>query len=160
MPSRKRHSAGLLMYRRAADATLEVLIAHPGGPFFARKDAGAWSIPKGEVEADEDARVCALREFQEETGICADDRPLIALGEVRQSGGKRVEAWAFAGEWAGGRPNSNSFEIEWPPRSGKMQSFPEIDRLEWFTLRDARVKLNAAQVEFLDRLAAISGENG
>jgi len=148
------------MYRRAADTSLEVLIAHPGGPFFARKDQGAWSIPKGEVEAEEDARVCALREFQEETGICADDRPLLALGEVRQSGGKRVEAWAFAGEWAGGRPNSNSFEIEWPPRSGRMQSFPEIDRLEWFQLPEARVKLNPAQAEFLDRLCAILNENG
>lgn len=148
------------MYRRGADSRLEVLIAHPGGPFFARKDNGAWSIPKGEVEVDEDARVCALREFQEETGICADDRPLLTLGEVRQSGGKRVEAWACEGEWAGGRPNSNSFEIEWPPRSGRMQSFPEIDRLEWFSLSEARVKLNHAQTEFLDRLSAILSENG
>ena len=144
------------MYRRTADSAFEVLIAHPGGPFFARKDDGAWSIPKGEVEADEDALVCALREFQEETGICAEDRTLIALGEVRQSGGKRVEAWAFAGDWAGGRPSSNTFEIEWPPRSGKMRTFPEIDRLEWFSLHDARVKLNPAQTEFLDRLTAIA----
>lgn len=145
---------------RHGEAGVEVLIAHPGGPFFARKDAGAWSIPKGEVEDGEDARACALREFQEETGICADDRPLLALGEVRQSGGKRVEAWAFAGEWAGGRPNSNSFEIEWPPRSGRMQRFPEIDRLEWFPLSEARVKLNPAQAAFLDRLSAILRENG
>jgi predicted NUDIX family NTP pyrophosphohydrolase len=135
------------------------LIAHPGGPFFARKDEGAWSIPKGEVETDEDARLCALREFQEETGICADDHPLLELGEIQQRGGKRVEAWAFAGDWAGGRPNSNTFEIEWPPRSGRMQSFPEIDRLEWFALAEARVKLNPAQAEFLDRLAAILSEN-
>jgi predicted NUDIX family NTP pyrophosphohydrolase len=147
------------MFRRGADSSLEVLIAHPGGPFFARKDEGAWSIPKGEVEADEDARLCALREFQEETGICADDHPLLALGEIQQRGGKRVEAWAFAGEWAGGRPHSNSFEIEWPPRSGRMQSFPEIDRLEWFALGEARVKLNPAQAEFLDRLTAILSEN-
>jgi predicted NUDIX family NTP pyrophosphohydrolase len=158
MATRKRHSAGLLMYRVRAE--LEVLIAHPGGPFFARKDEGAWSLPKGEVEADEDAQRCALREFQEETGICADDHPLIALGEIQQRGGKRVEAWAFAGDWSGGRPNSNSFEIEWPPRSGRMQSFPEIDRLEWFALAEARVKLNPAQAEFLDRLAAILSENG
>ena len=148
------------MYRRGPDAGLQVLLAHPGGPFFARKDAGAWSIPKGEVEADEDAQRCALREFREETGICADDRPLHHLGEVQQRGGKRVQAWAFAGDWAGGRPNSNSVALEWPPRSGRIQRYPEIDRLEWFSLSEARVKLNPAQAEFLDRLVAISSEIG
>ena len=160
MPARKKHSAGLLMYRRGTDQRLQVLLAHPGGPFFARKDAGAWSLPKGELEGDEPAQGCALREFQEETGICARDKPLLALGEIQQRGGKRVEAWAFEGDWAGARPQSNSFEIEWPPRSGRVMQFPEIDRLEWFALSEARVKLNPAQCEFLDRLSAILRENG
>jgi predicted NUDIX family NTP pyrophosphohydrolase len=142
------------MYR-VASGGLEVLLAHPGGPFFARKDVGAWSIPKGEVEADEDARACAIREFQEETGISPVGVPLQHLGEVQQRAGKRVEAWAFAGDWAGERPESNHFEIEWPPRSGRMQRFPEIDRLEWFALAEARLKLNPAQSEFLDRLSAL-----
>jgi predicted NUDIX family NTP pyrophosphohydrolase len=156
MPTRKRHSAGLLMYRRGLE--LEVLLAHPGGPFFAHKDAGAWTIPKGEVAQGEDARACALREFQEETGIVPGDAELQPLGEIQQSGGKRVEAWAFAGAWAGGRPESNHFELEWPPRSGRMQSFPEIDRLEWFGLSEARLKLNPAQTAFLDRLSAMLDE--
>lgn len=155
MPPRKLRSAGLLMYRQSAEQPLEVLLAHPGGPFFARKDAGAWSIPKGELEPDEDAEACALREFEEETGIRPGEAQLLHLGEIRQRGGKRVEAWAFAGEWAGGRPNSNTFEMEWPPRSGKKQSFPEIDRLEWFSLSEAQQKLNPAQIAFLERLVAL-----
>jgi predicted NUDIX family NTP pyrophosphohydrolase len=146
------------MYRRDPDAGVQVLLAHPGGPFFARKDAGAWSIPKGELESDEEPRLCALREFEEETGIRPDSAALQPLGEIQQRGGKRVEAWAFAGEWAGGRPSSNSFEMEWPPRSGKKQSFPEIDRLEWFSLAQARAKLNPAQVELLDRLRVLLDE--
>jgi predicted NUDIX family NTP pyrophosphohydrolase len=155
MASRKQRSAGLLMYRREPDGSLRVLLAHPGGPFFARKDAGAWTIPKGEVEPDEDPRACALREFQEETGIDPLGKPLQHLGEVQQKAGKRVEAWAFQGEWNGDRPHSNLFELEWPPRSGKKQSFPEIDRLEWFELAAAREKLNPSQATLLDRLLAL-----
>lgn len=146
------------MYRRGPDGSLEVLLAHPGGPFFARKDAGAWTIPKGEVDPGEDPRACALREFQEETGISAAAAELQALGEIQQRGGKRVEAWAFAGSWDGGRPASNHFEIEWPPRSGRMKSFPEIDRLCWFSIEQARLKMNPAQTMFLDRLSALLNE--
>jgi predicted NUDIX family NTP pyrophosphohydrolase len=140
------------MYRVGPESGLEVLLAHPGGPFFARKDAGAWTIPKGELDADEDALACAQREFHEETGISVANVELTPLGEIQQRGGKRVEAWAFAGSWEGERPTSNHFEIEWPPRSGRKQSFPEIDRLEWFTFAEARLKMNPAQIEFLDRL--------
>jgi predicted NUDIX family NTP pyrophosphohydrolase len=151
MPQRKTRSAGLLVYR-VRDGAIEVLLAHPGGPFFARKDAGAWTIPKGEIGDDEDARACALREFEEETGQKPIVEGWLELGSVRQRGGKEVLAWAVQGDWPGGPPRSNSFEIEWPPRSGKRQSFPEIDRLEFFSLSDARAKLNAAQIAFLERL--------
>ena len=145
-------SAGLLMYRRREGA-LEVLLAHPGGPFFRNKDAGAWTLPKGEVEEGEQALACALREFREETGIPVATTELLTLGEIRQRGGKRVLAWAFEGEWDGsGPPPSNTFEIEWPPRSGKRASFPEIDRLAFFPLAEARTKILAAQAELLDRL--------
>ena len=154
MASRK-HSAGLLMYRLSPEAGLEVLLAHPGGPFFARKDAGVWTIPKGELDEGEDARACAQREFHEETGISVANIELTPLGEIQQRGGKRVEAWAFAGSWEGERPTSNLFEMEWPPRSGRKQSFPEIDRLSWFALAEARLKINPAQTELLDRLSVL-----
>jgi len=153
-------SAGLLMFRRPAGAdSLVVLLAHPGGPFFRNKDAGAWSIPKGELEASEDALACARREFREETGIEPGEAVLFALGEVRQKGGKRVLAWAF--EAPPGEldltvlPASNTFELEWPPKSGKRQTFPEIDKLAFFTLEEAHVKILSAQSELLDRLAAL-----
>jgi predicted NUDIX family NTP pyrophosphohydrolase len=152
MTQRKTRSAGLLVYRVRAGGAIEVLLAHPGGPFFARKDAGAWSIPKGEISDDEDPRACALREFEEETGQKPVTERWLELGSVRQRGGKEVLAWAVEGDWPGGPPRSNTFEIEWPPRSGKRRSFPEIDRLEFFSLDEARSKLNAAQIEFLDRL--------
>jgi predicted NUDIX family NTP pyrophosphohydrolase len=153
-------SAGLLMYRRRAGPdALAVLLAHPGGPFFRNKDDGAWSLPKGELEADEDALACARREFREETGIEPGETALFALGEVRQKGGKRVLAWAFEappGELdLTALPACNTFELEWPPKSGKRQSFPEIDKLAFFTLAEARRKILSAQVEFLDRLAAL-----
>jgi predicted NUDIX family NTP pyrophosphohydrolase len=152
-------SAGLLMYRRPEGPdSLAVLLAHPGGPFFRNKDDGAWSLPKGELVADEDALACARREFREETGIDPGDAVPIALGEIRQKGGKRVLAWAFEappGELdLTALPPSNTFELEWPPRSGKLQSFPEIDKLAFFTLEEARVKILSAQSELLDRLAA------
>jgi predicted NUDIX family NTP pyrophosphohydrolase len=147
-----RTSAGILLWRRG-DGRLEVLLGHPGGPFFARKDAGVWSILKGETAADdEDLELLARREFEEETGHVAPDGPAIALGEVRQAGGKVVHCWALEGELDPERASSNTFEMEWPPRSGKTQEFPEIDRVAWFDLATARAKLNAAQTAFLDRL--------
>jgi predicted NUDIX family NTP pyrophosphohydrolase len=145
-------SAGLLMYRGRGRA-LEVFLAHPGGPFFLRRDLGAWTVPKGEVASDEDPRAAARREFHEEIGLGANE-PWIDLGEVRQKGGKRVRAWAFEGDApCGFAPRSNSFEVEWPPRSGHRRSFPEIDRAEFFDLQTARAKINEAQVRFLERLA-------
>jgi predicted NUDIX family NTP pyrophosphohydrolase len=147
-----RTSAGILLWRRG-DGRLEVLLGHPGGPFFARKDAGVWSILKGETAADdEDLELLARREFEEETGHVAPDGPAIALGEVRQAGGKVVHCWALEGELDPERASSNTFEMEWPPRSGETQEFPEIDRVAWFDLATARAKLNAAQAAFLDRL--------
>jgi predicted NUDIX family NTP pyrophosphohydrolase len=147
-----RRSAGILLWRRG-DGRLEVLLGHPGGPFFARKDAGVWSILKGETAADdEDLELLARREFEEETGHAAPDGPAIALGEVRQAGGKVVHCWSLEGELDPERASSNTFEMEWPPRSGETQEFPEIDRVAWFDLATARAKLNAAQTAFLDRL--------
>ena len=148
-------SAGLLMYDGRDN--VRVLLAHPGGPFFAKKDEGAWSIPKGLVEAGEDLLTAAIREFQEETGYCpSEGSPFCLLGEVRLKSGKQVHAWGFPGTWEHGRiPDSNSFEMEWPPKSGKKQSFPEIDRAEMFSLEDAYRKINPSQSPFLDRLVEI-----
>jgi predicted NUDIX family NTP pyrophosphohydrolase len=144
-------SAGVLMYRRT-DRGLEVLLAHPGGPFFVKKDAGGWTIPKGEPADGEALEAAAAREFTEETGLPVT-APLAPLGEVRQKGGKTVHAWAFSGELPPGfTPASNTFELEWPPRSGRKQLFPEIDRAEMFPLEIAREKINPAQAVFLDRL--------
>ena len=148
--ARAKLSAGLIMYR--GFPALEVFLVHPGGPFFAKKDLGAWSIPKGLVEPGEDPRLAALREFSEEVGLPVTSE-LLELGSVTQKGGKRVSAWAFAGDAPPGyAPASNSFELEWPPRSGRRQSFPEVDRAEFFPVDLARQKLIAAQVPFLDRL--------
>ena len=153
---RSRISAGLLMFRRK-DGKLEVLLVHPGGPFFARKDEGAWTIPKGEAAPDEDLLTRSQIEFQEELGI----RPQgnwIELGSIKQKGGKTVHAWAFEGDLPDSfRLKSNTFEIEWPPRSGKLKQFPEIDRVEFFAEEVARRKINPAQVPFLDRLRAALG---
>jgi len=143
-------SAGLLMFRRRDG--LEVFLVHPGGPFFRNKDEGAWSIPKGEVKPSEDPLSTARREFSEETGIDVLHKSYIALGAVRQKGGKRVTAWAFEGDCDPAAIQSNTFEIEWPPRSGKRQSFPEVDRAEFFAPDAARVKLNPAQAELVTRL--------
>ena len=161
MPKR---SAGIVLFRRAGaggdGAALEVLLVHPGGPFWARKDAGAWSIPKGEVDPGEDERACALRELQEETGGAFRDAPaeaLVPLGEVRQKSGKVVAAWALERDLdADAIPCSTTFELEWPPRSGHMRTFPEIDRAGWFGLGAAREKLLPAQAPFLDRLAELA----
>lgn len=151
-------SAGILMYRRAGPQ-LEILLVHPGGPYWRRKDLGAWSIPKGEIEAGEDAELAARREFAEETGI-AVTTPLQPLGEIRQRGGKRVVAFAIEGDVDARSISSNSFEIEWPPRSGRMQSFPEVDRAEWFELPAAHAKILEGQRPLLDRLSELVGQAG
>ena len=143
-------SAGILLYRRS-HGRLEVLLAHPGGPFWKRKDLGAWSIPKGECQDGEDPMVAARREFEEETGLRLQGE-LTRLGEVKQAGGKVVRAWAVEGDCDPAAIHSNTFELEWPPKSGKLQQFPEIDRFEWFSLDDAREKLVKAQAALLDRL--------
>ncbi|MGH2680232.1 MAG: NUDIX domain-containing protein [Actinomycetota bacterium] len=146
-------SAGLLVYRRV-EGQLEVLLVHPGGPYWARKDDGAWSMPKGEYEPDEDPLGVALREFREETGAEPPDRgPAESLGEIRQPSGKRVSAWALEGDADVSEIRSNTFEMEWPPRSGRTQEFPEVDRGGWFGIEEARRKLLRGQVGFLDRLA-------
>jgi len=150
-------SAGLLVHRRAA-AGREVLLVHPGGPYWARKDVAAWSIPKGEYGEGEDPLTVARREFAEELGVDPPDGRPVELGEVRQSGGKRVVAWAVEGEVVPRVERCNTFEIEWPPRSGKMQEFPEVDRAEWFTIDEARGKLHRGQVPLLDRLLDHLGE--
>ena len=147
-------SAGILLYR-LSEAGPEVLLVHPGGPFWARKDLGAWSIPKGEPDAGEDARAAALREFAEETGTRLAGGALDELGTVKQKSGKVVTAFAVAGDLDPATLASNTFEVEWPPRSGRRQSFPEVDRAEWFDLDTAREKLNPAQAAFVDRLAAL-----
>ena len=143
-------SAGLLLFRREAGALL-VLLAHPGGPFWRRKDLGAWSIPKGELLAGEDPEAAALREFAEELGA-APAGPLVPLGAIVQRGGKRVHAFAAEGDFDVATMRSNTFAMEWPPRSGRMQSFPEVDRAEWFAPEVAREKLLPAQAELIDRL--------
>jgi predicted NUDIX family NTP pyrophosphohydrolase len=146
-----RRSAGILLYRLAGDAP-EVLLVHPGGPFWARRDAGVWSIPKGEYDESEDPQGCALREFEEETGSALPPGRLIELGEVRQKSGKLVTAWAAEGDLDADAVQSNTFTMEWPPRSGRTAEFPEIDRAGWFGVEEAREKLNPAQADFLDRL--------
>ena len=145
-----KRSAGLLLYREA-DGSVEVLLVHPGGPFWATRDDGAWSIPKGEV-ANEDAQASAAREFAEELGHPAPAGDWIDLGEVVQSGGKRVHAWAARGDLDVEDITSNTFEMEWPPRSGRQRSFPEVDRAEWFAPSAATRKLVSAQAAFIDRL--------
>jgi predicted NUDIX family NTP pyrophosphohydrolase len=148
-------SAGLLAYRRT-DAGLEVLLVHPGGPFWAKKDEGAWSVPKGEYEPSEDPLAVARREFEEEIGQAppAGSEP-VWLGELRQPSGKVVSAWTVEGDLDVGDMHSNSFEMEWPPRSGRTREFPEVDRAGWFGLEEARRKLLRGQVGFLDRLEEV-----
>lgn len=143
-------SAGLLLHRD--DGGVEVLLVHPGGPFWARKDAGAWSIPKGEYAPGEDPEVVARREFREEIGVDVPTGELVELGEIRQSGGKRVIAWALCADLDVSNIVSNTFEMEWPPKSGRMSTFPEVDRAEWFPIDEARVRVVAAQAILLDRL--------
>ena len=155
MASSKR-SAGILLYRMR-DGAPEVLLVHPGGPFWAKRDLGAWSIPKGEYEDGEDARACALREFAEELGAPPPAGELTDLGEVRQRGGKVVTAWALRGDGDPSAIHSNTFTLEWPPRSGTMREFPEVDRAAWFSIGEARERILPAQTPLLDRLAQDAG---
>jgi predicted NUDIX family NTP pyrophosphohydrolase len=145
-----KQSAGVLLHRRR-NGQIEVLLAHPGGPYWKRKDAGAWSIPKGEYGDEENPLDAARREFEEETGIRLEGE-LMPLGEVKQAGGKVVRAWTLERDCDPSQIKSNMFSLEWPPRSGTMREFPEVDRFGWFTLKEARTKLVQAQTDFLDRL--------
>ena len=150
-PQRKKVSAGLLMYR-IKSGLLEVFLVHPGGPFFAKKDEGVWSIPKGEIEAEEDFLKAAIREFEEETGLKPTGE-FLPLGKIKQKGGKIVYAWAFKGDCDENQPiQSNTFRIEWPPHSGKQKEFPEIDRAEFFEAETAKRKINPAQIILIERL--------
>jgi predicted NUDIX family NTP pyrophosphohydrolase len=148
-----KHSAGLLLYRRTGQG-LEVLLGHMGGPFFAKRDAGAWSVPKGEYEpAEETAWDAARREFQEELGLAPPDGEAVPLGEVRQTNGKIVTAWAIEADLDPATIEPGTFRMEWPPKSGQLREFPELDRVEWFTPDRARAVIVKAQAAFLDRLA-------
>jgi predicted NUDIX family NTP pyrophosphohydrolase len=153
MKKRLNVSAGLLLFRRPR-GELEVFLAHPGGPFWKTRDLGAWTVPKGLVEDGEDPLVAAIREFEEETGVCPAG-PFLPLGTVRQKAGKLVHAWAWEGEADPRRVRSNPMRAEWPRGSGRWLTFPEVDRCEWFDPQDAREKINPAQAELIDRLQAL-----
>jgi len=147
-----KRSAGIVLWRRHDSDVVEVFLGHMGGPYWARKDAGAWTIPKGEIEPGEEPLAVARREFCEEIGSPVPPGDPIDLGEVRQAGGKSVRAWAVEGDLEASAIGSNTFELEWPPKSGRMQSFPEIDRAAWFDLATAAEKIVVGQRTFLDRL--------
>jgi predicted NUDIX family NTP pyrophosphohydrolase len=151
-----KHSAGILLFRRGAEGEVEFLLVHPGGPFWKRKDRGAWTIPKGQIEDEEEGRACAIRELEEELGQAPalDPGQLIELGAIKQRAGKVVEAWAAEAEFDPAQLDSNTFSMEWPPRSGSEQEFPEVDKAEWFDPETAREKILPAQAELLDRLLA------
>ena len=149
-----RTSAGILLWRRR-EGRLEVLLAHQGGPFWVEKDFGHWTIPKGEMEPGEELVRVARREFAEETGFEVPDGPLVDLGQIRQKSGKVVVGWAVEGNLDPSTAVSNTYDMEWPPHSGVVRTFPEIDRVEWFELDEARRRLKAAQAPFLDRLQAV-----
>jgi predicted NUDIX family NTP pyrophosphohydrolase len=156
---RSRRSAGLLLFRRT-DHGPEVLLAHMGGPFFARREAGAWTVPKGEYDPDEPSWDAARREFREELGLAPPDGEAVPLGEVRQSGGKTVTAWAVEADLDPSAIEPGTFTMEWPPKSGRLEEFPEVDRVAWFGLDRAREVIVGAQRAFLDRLAEHSGDGG
>jgi predicted NUDIX family NTP pyrophosphohydrolase len=146
-----KRSAGILLYRDRAGAP-EVLLVHPGGPLWTKKDLGAWSIPKGEYDENEDPLACAQREFEEELGVAPPAGPPADLGSTKQAGGKLVHAWAAEGDLDPAGVKSNTFTMEWPPRSGVVREFPEVDRAQWFGLAEARRRINPAQAVFLERL--------
>jgi predicted NUDIX family NTP pyrophosphohydrolase len=152
-----RRSAGLLLYRRLPGGGIEVLLAHPGGPIWAKRDEGAWTVPKGEFEPGESALDVARREFEEETGHPPPGGQPIELGEVRQKGGKIVEAWALEGDLDPATARSNTFPFQWPPRSGRWITIPEVDRVEWFRPEEARRRIKDTQVPLIDRLLAALG---
>jgi predicted NUDIX family NTP pyrophosphohydrolase len=147
-----RRSAGLLLYRRSGTGEVEVLLAHPGGPVWSKRDTGAWTLPKGEIEEGEEPLAVAYREFEEEVGQAAPAGKPITLGEIRQKGGKVVTAWAVEGDLDPATARSNTFPFEWPPRSGRWITVPEIDRVEWFSPDEARRRLKDTQVPLVDRL--------
>ncbi len=149
-----RLSAGLLVYRRQGEEGLELFLAHPGGPYFLKRDLGVWTVPKGEYEPAEGPLAAAEREFEEETGLPAPAGRRLELGEVRQAGGKRVRVYAVEGELDCEQARSNLFELEWPPGSGRVELFPEVDRLAWFPPSEARRRLNPSQAELVGRLLA------
>ncbi len=154
---RDRISAGILLYRQR-EGGLELLLGHPGGPLFAGRDEGYWSVPKGEVEPGEELTAEALREFAEETGSPLVGAQLLPLGSIRQKGGKIVHAWAVEGDLDAATATSNAFTMEWPPRSGRLASFPELDRVAWFGAPEARRRIKETQIPFIDRLeAALAG---
>lgn len=150
-----KQSAGVLLYRLKKNH-LEILLVHPGGPFWAKKDLGSWSIPKGEFQEGEDILLAAQREFQEETGLSISGQ-FKPLSSIKQKGGKVVHAWAIEGDIDQTKIKSNTFKLEWPPKSGKMKEFPEIDKAEWFAVAVAKEKINPGQAVFLDRLVQILG---
>lgn len=145
------------MYR-TRNGGVEVLLVHPGGPYWSRKDDGAWFVPKGELDRDEDPLTAACREFEEETGLHPDG-PFKALGEVKHKSGKIVKAWAFEGDWDTSELRSNTFMMEWPPKSGKQQEFPEVDRASFFSIPEAKRKIHEAEGAFLDRVIESLGVN-
>jgi predicted NUDIX family NTP pyrophosphohydrolase len=147
-------SAGILLFRRRPDHEVEFLLGHPGGPFFATRDEGAWTIPKGLVEPGEELEDVARREFAEETGNPAPDGPLVDLGTIVQKAGKVVQAWAAEGDLDPATAQSNTFPLEWPPHSGRVRMVPELDRVAWFEPDEARCRLKDTQVPFVDRLLA------
>ncbi len=148
-------SAGILMYRKVNDGT-EVFLMHPGGPFFSNRDAGVWSIPKGEIGEGEDPLAAAQREFEEETG-CRPEGPFLPLTPIKQKGGKIVLSWAAEGDCDADAIKSNTFSLEWPPKSGRVREFPEVDRAAWFAIGAAKTKINPAQAVLLDELISKTG---
>ena len=154
----KRRSAGLLLYRHRGD-TIEVLIGHPGGPIWATRDEGVWSVPKGEIEDGEDPWAVARREFEEETGHPPPEGEAIDLGEIQQKGGKFVVAWAQEGDLDPANAHSNTFPFQWPPRSGRFITVPEIDRVGWFVPDEARRRIKDTQIPFIDRLLHALGQS-
>jgi predicted NUDIX family NTP pyrophosphohydrolase len=153
-----KQSAGVLVYRQRA-GKLEFFLVHPGGPLWQNKDAGVWSIPKGEFAAGEEPLDAAKREFGEETGMTVEGE-FVPLGSLKQRGGKVVYAWAVRGDFDAAQVRSNTFDLEWPPRSGRFVAFPEVDRGEWFSMSEAREKIKPAQIEFLDQVARLVGQGG